>query len=188
MAGIATVYRSIISKLNTDIPQVTYIRKWNNQVDLLVERKIYLFPMPSIFVEIQAPTNYMPLGRGYSASDLNVRIHILHEEYDAGNGNYEENFNVYEYRNAVNKSLNSFMPDLCGCLMHTSESEDFVHNNVYHYTIDFICGFIDDTGSKDVQEITTTPTTPIELQINTDVEQSIPNEINITPIKYVKLK
>ena len=77
------------------------------------------------------------------------------------------------------------MPDLCGCLMHSSENEDFVHNNIYHYTIDFICGFIDDTGSKDVQEITTTLNPPITIQINPEVDQSIPNEINITPIKYV---
>jgi len=188
MAGISTVYQSILNKLRTDVTQVSYIHKWNNQLEWLLDGTMYTFPLPSIFVEIEAPTNYTPLLRGYSTSDLNVRIHILHEEYDAGNGNYEENFNVYTYRDAVNKSLNSFMPSLCGCLMHSSENEDFSHNNVYHYTINFICGFIDDTGSKDVQEITTTLNPPISIQINPEVEQSIPNEINITPIKYINIK
>ncbi len=185
MAGIATVYRSIISKLTTDIPQVTYIRKWNNQVDLLVEGEIYLFPIPSYFVEIANPSEHIPLGRGYSHSDLLVTIHTLHEEYDAGNGHYEENFNVYDYRDLALKSLNNFMPDLCGCMMWVAENDDFVHTNLYHHTITFICGFIDDRGSKDVQEITTTLNPPITIQINPEVEQSIPNEINITPIKYV---
>ena len=64
MAGIATVYRSILNKLRTDVTQVSYIHKWNNQLEFILEGKTYLFPMPSIFVEIQAPTNYTPVGRG----------------------------------------------------------------------------------------------------------------------------
>ena len=38
------------------------------------------------------------------------------------------------------------------------------------------------------RELTTTLNPPISIQINPEVEQSIPNEINITPIKYINIK
>lgn len=189
MAAIAQVYKSILAKLRTDITNVSYIHKWNNQVDYLQDGKLELIPLPAMFVEMTAPTNYVPLGQGYSQSDLIVRIHILHEEYDTTEGTFEENFNVFEYRNDVNKCLNNFMPGFgAGCMMHVAENEDFVHTNLYHYTIEFICGFIDDTGSRDVQDKTATVNPPITIEIDTEIEVTIDGQTGPDLNRIIKIK
>jgi hypothetical protein len=151
MAGIAQVYSSLIGKIK-EITSLGFVHIWNNQLQQLEDGDTYVFPFPNAFVEVIAPTNYDPIGQGYAVGELTVRIHIGHEEYDAGNGNFEENTNVFTYRDLIINKLNSFQPTACSLLMKVSETQDFVHTNIYHYIIDFKCSFVDSKGSLDEQK------------------------------------
>lgn len=150
MAGIAQVYGSLLGKIK-EITSLSFVHIWNDQLRQLEEGETYVFPFPNAFVEVIAPTDYAPIGRGYATGELTVRVHIGHEEYDAGNGNFEENVNVFTYRDLVINKLNSFQPTACSSLMKVSETQDYVHTNVYHYIIDFKCAFVDSKGSYDEQ-------------------------------------
>lgn len=150
MAGISNVYSDLISRIKTST-SIPFVHIWNNQLQQLADGETYVFPFPNAFVEVLVPTEYNPIGRGYSTGELTVRIHIGHEEYDAGNGNYEENTNVFTYRDQIINILNSYQPIACSSLMKVSETQDFVHTNIYHYIIDFRCAFIDSKGSIDEQ-------------------------------------
>ena len=146
MANIAGFYTSLLNEVSA-IGAFPFVRIWNNQLEQLEDGTTYAFPFPNAFVEVLVPADYLPLGGGYSISDVTVRIHIGHDEYDAGGGNFEQNVNVFSYRDQVISRLNGFQPTGGSSLMKSAELQDYAHTNVYHYIIDFKGSFIDSVGS-----------------------------------------
>ena len=145
MANLSALYTSLLNRVK-EITQFQFVRIWNNQLQQLEDGETYAYPFPCAFVEILTPADYLPLGGGYSVSDITIRIHIGHEEYDAGGGNLEQNFNVFTLRDLVVNKLNLFQPTAASSLMRSAELQDYVHTNVYHYQIDFRSAFVDDAG------------------------------------------
>jgi len=178
MAGINQVYSSLLSRIKTST-NLPFVHIWNNQLQQLADGDTYVFPFPNAFVEVTPPTSYDPIGRGYSTGELIVRIHIGHEEYDAGNGNYEENTNVFAYRDLIINKLNNFQPTACSSLMKISESQDFIHTNIYHYIVEFKCAFIDSRGSYEEQHDFTTGIIT-ELEENALIVPTINRTFNYT--------
>lgn len=150
MANIGGLYGDLLAKVK-QLTAFKFVQIWNNQLQQLADGSTYSFPMPCAFIEILTPTNYLPLGGGYSVSDLVIRIHIGHEEYDAGNGNFEQNTNVFTLRDAIIGHLNNYQPVACSSLMKGAELQDFEHTNIYHYIVEFKTAFIDSVGSYDAQ-------------------------------------
>lgn len=180
MAGLKQAIQSLLARCET-ITGVAHCRVWNNQVNIENEGQTYDFPKPAIFIE--ARTDFMPIGGGYSQSDTIFAVHIVHEQFDAGGGTFEQNFDVYDLRAAVIKSLTGFKPDMCSGLMKIRETPDNDHTNIYHYIIEFLCGLIDDAGVQD----TTTSEPPTGLEINIDVKDSISGQTNEQYRKVNKL-
>lgn len=156
MAGINDLFTDLLARVRTEIPEFKFVHIWNNQLEQLEDGLTYAFPFPNCFVEITSPNDYTPIGRGYSTGELVVRIHIGHEEYDAGGGNMEENRSVFSLRNKVVNKLNNYQPIATSSLMRVSEQQDYSHTNVYHYIVDFRCAFIDEWGGWEAQHETTT--------------------------------
>ena len=148
MANIGDLYTSLLNKIK-ELTQFKFVHIWNNQISQLEEGQMYAFPFPNCFVEITS--SYLPLGLGYSVNDMIITIHIGHEEYDAGGGNFEQNVNVFTYRDLIVKHLNGFQPTGCTNLMRIGEEQDYVHTNIYHYKILFKGAFVDSVGSLDNQ-------------------------------------
>jgi hypothetical protein len=155
MAGISDLFVDLLARITTTIPTFKFVHIWNNQLTQLEDGLTYAFPFPNCFVEILTPNDYTPVLRGYSVGELIVRIHIGHEQYDAGGGNMEQNLDVFNLRNQVVNKLNNYQPIATSSLMKSSEGQDYVHTNVYHYTIDFRCAFIDSWGGWEAQHVTT---------------------------------
>lgn len=148
MAGLKEAILSIVSRCAT-VPGVAFTHIWNNQLNQEVEGQMYDFPKPAVFVEAQTPNQFLPIGNAYSQSDIYFVIHIVHEQYDAGGGNFEQNTAVFDLRSAIIKKLNYFRPAMCSGLMKWAEAQDYEHTNLYHYTITFLTGLIDDAGVPD---------------------------------------
>lgn len=153
----------ILNKISTDVPEIQYVRVFNNQFQYLEDQTIEAFPFPCAFVEV-IPQSYVQLGAGYQQSDIDIKIHIGHVEYDANNGNMEENLSIFDIRNLVVKELNLFKPYMCAEMFKVSEEQDYTHTDVYHYVITYRTGLIDDTGSTLIN-----PTLVEPLQIEVDV-------------------
>lgn len=171
MAGIASVYTSLLTQIKTD-NRFKFVHIWNNQLEQLEDGDTYAFLFPNAFVEIIPPSS-LALPLGYNVSDITIRIHIGHEEYDAGSGNFEENTNVFTYRDAIIKLLTKFKPTGCSQMMKVGEAQDFVHTNVYHYTVDFLCSFVDSIGSIDNDSTLVTKDPPTGLDLTIEIENSI---------------
>lgn len=190
MANLSDFYNSILSEI-TNIGVFPYVRIWNNQLAQLEDGQTYAYPFPNAFVEVLQPANYLPLGGGYSISDVTVRIHIGHEQYDAGGGLFEQNTDVFNLRNFIISRLNGFQPTGGSSLMKVAELQDFEHTNVYHYQIDFKCSLVDSIGSHiddgvtgEIVDVIFSPIGDPDPRANVDIEVSIGDQTNEDYRKY----
>jgi hypothetical protein len=155
MAGIKAPLTDLLMKLKTltvtngDSSTVNpYVRVWNNQIAYFKEGKMEAWPMPAFFVEVVNSPTYEILGQQYRSTDLSFRVHIVHEFYDAVDGTMEQDLIVFDLRDKIVANLTALKLTGCGPLESMSETQDYEHDNVYHYVVDFVCNFTDTIGSK----------------------------------------
>lgn len=179
MAGIRQPIEDVLTKLreltviNGDGNMVTpHVRIWNNNLQSMKQGESYMFPLPAMFVEVLNDQVYQTIGQEFRATDLTFRVHILHEFYDAQDGTFEQDLIVYDLRDKAIAMLTYFEPTACGPLEALTETQDYDHDNIYHYMIDFVCHFIDSKGSRIDPDSTyyTEKQPPTDLQLNKLIE------------------
>jgi len=169
MASIKAPILDIIAKIET-VTDFQFVRIFNNQFDQIEDdngrgSQTYSFPFPCAFVEVVSPADYSQLALGITASDITFRIHIGQVEYDSMDGKMEQNVSIFDLKDKLVKALTYYEPTACGGLMKIAESQDFQHTNVYHYVVDFICHFIDDTADMRQYDIESEPPTELDLTV-----------------------
>lgn len=154
MSGIKQPIQDILSRLATTqvvnpSGQTMNLspRIWNNQLSYEKEGKMYDFLKPAVFLEVINAVQYEEIGLGFQSADVGWKIHLIHEFYDAQDGTFEQDLAVFDLRDQIVALLSLFEPTACGPLVRTSEGQDYEHDNLYHYVIDFICNFTDSKGS-----------------------------------------
>jgi len=181
MAGIKQPITDVLIRLRT-IPitngdgnlATPYVRVWNNQVAYLKDGKMQAWPMPAFFLEVVNNATYEILGQGLRNADLSFRVHIVHEFYDAQDGTFEQDLAVFDLRDKVIAYMTGYEARACGPLVCMSETQDYEHDNVYHYICDFVCNFTDSIGSRydsGHPEAYTDSEPPTDLEINKTIEQ-----------------
>ncbi|RYD57008.1 MAG: hypothetical protein EOP56_09380 [Sphingobacteriales bacterium] len=123
-----------------------YVAIWNNQIETYLKGESDVFDSPQLFIEM-LPQAGGVLGVGVNQFDIIWRLHIAHYELDAGDGRMEQNVTVFDLRNKAVKAYAGYRPSNCTGLQYVTENTDSKHGNVYHYTIDFKCAFIDTSAS-----------------------------------------
>lgn len=179
MAGIKAPILDILTKLRTLISLQT-VRIWNNHLNYEREGKSYNYLKPAVFLEVVNNVEYKQLGTGYQSADVAWRIHLIHEFYDAQDGTFEQDLPVFDLRDSIVTLLSFYEPTGCGPLVRTSETQDYEHDMLYHFVIDFVCNFIDSRGSKDDQGVY------IEKEPPTDLELDVYAPNTLTVINYEK--
>lgn len=154
MPGIKDCLQDILTQLTTlqvvnqdgqTVP--LYARIWNNQVEYEAQGKGIVFPKPAAFVEIVSPATYEVIGQGYRDTDLSIRIHLVHEFMDAGDGTFDQDLVIFDLRDQIIVLLTKFTPSGCGPMNCMVESQSYTHTNIYEYILDFVCNFTDAKGS-----------------------------------------
>lgn len=161
MAGILQPIQDVLTALsamvvtNQDNQQVSlFSRIWNKQLDYLKDGTGYVFPRPAAFVEVINGVSYQVMGEGFRNADLVFRIHLVQDYYNE-DGTMEQDLLIFALRDLVasnsnnpnNPGLSFFVPTCCTPLVCISETQDFGHDNVYHYIMDFSCNFTDSKAS-----------------------------------------
>jgi hypothetical protein len=157
------------------IEGVSYCRKWNNQLSLLLEGKIELFGLPAVFIAFKTG-EIQQLGGGVQLYDpLTIEIHILDWQLDAGDGTFEQNLQVFDLKDKVFQALQKFEPGLtnsdclCGTLVRVSEEEDNNHNGVFHFIQTYQTTYVDPLMNEPVNGIDSIEPIPFELdRLNDD--------------------
>ena len=161
MAGIVQPIQDILTKLsaitvtNGDNNQVPlFVRIWNRQLDYMKDGSGYVFARPAAFVEVINNATYQTIGQGFRSADLGFRIHLIHDFYN-DEGNMEQDLLIFDLRDRIlsnsnnpsNAGLSFFVPTDCSPLNCVSEEQDYSHDNIYHYILDFVCNFTDSKAS-----------------------------------------
>ena len=155
MSGIKQPITDLLTLLRT-IPVtngdgnnvVPVVRIWNNQITRIKEGQLESFPMPALFVEL-SNTTFENIGQGFRSGELNFKVHIAHEFYDAQDGTFEQDLTIFDLRDKVIGYLSGISLTACSPLEATGENQDYDHDNIYHYIVDFTCNFTDSTASKE---------------------------------------
>lgn len=167
--SLKTVITDIMTRLR-EIEEVKFVHVFNDQFEYMEQQQSYSFPFPCVFVEIINPAAFAQLGGGYQQADLDIRIHIGMEQYDSGDGNMEQNLDIFDLRDLVFQKLSLYKPTMCSELFKVAEEQDYQHSNIYHYLMDFRTCLIDKTASTLIEPTLVDPVT-LELQVtreNTD--------------------
>ena len=175
MAGIKMPISDILTQLATIQTTVNgslvnlYARIWNNQLRSEHNGKLYDFQKPAAFVEVIAPVQFQEIGMNFRSADLGINIHIVHDFYNA-DGTMDENLTVFDIRDQVVRTLSQFKPSGCGLMVSVNESQDFDHDNLYHYIVGFMTNFTDSIASpydpNNSKYEDSTPPTNLNLNIN----------------------
>jgi hypothetical protein len=158
LLNISSFDQSFNNSFDASMPQ--FVQMWNNQLDSLKAKDteaniMYSFSLPALFIEF-ANLETQQLGNGNQIyPDLIVRIHILHRLEDAGDGTLEQNLAVLNLRDAVQLALQNFRPAGASEFIRQKQLMDYSHNNVYHYSVDYGCTYVDTLTSQPVDAVTT---------------------------------
>ncbi len=118
---------------------------YNDQVRGLLTGKSYSYSTPACFVEVLDYSDEQ-LGMGIAAQDVYVNFHIIHTQLDAADGTLDQNFDVFDLRNAIRKYMTGFNPCDMTSFGFATERQDFRHNNVYHFIVTFKSKYFDYNG------------------------------------------
>lgn len=129
-------------------PVTLFTRIFNDQYKKLDKGEIEAFPLPAGFLEVLNPANFQRIGAGVDASDVTFRIHLGHWFTDAADGTFEQDLPIFDLRDQLIALLSGYQPTACSVLMHIADHQNYQHTNVYVFEIDFICHFLDSTGSN----------------------------------------
>lgn len=131
------------------LTDVTYVRMWNNQHELVIGGHMEMFPNPSVFIEFVS-SDIMQLGEGRQLYDpLIFRLHILDWQMDSGDGNFEQNLTVYDLKQKLYAVVQKFQPGLsdencpAGSCIRISETQDYSHAGLYHYVQEYKTTLVD---------------------------------------------
>ena len=181
--GVSQLYKDIkaqiSSLLNADNePVFKTVHIWNNQ--LANERadvnKQFAYPKPAVFVEISTPTPIGTLLGGFQQyDDIRVRLHIIHEQYDAnGNGFMDEDFNIFDFSQLLYGKMNKFEPPGAVRMVRVAEEQDYDHDNLYHFIQEYQTNLIDGTQTEPKGGMSAPG--PFSLQLN----------LNFNPSPFIK--
>jgi hypothetical protein len=156
----------MIAKAAVAVPELQHVAMWNSQIQKAISGTGDPFDMPALFIELLFGAQHN-LGTKVTETDITWRLHIAHQQLA---GTPDHNIVVIPLRDKIKKAYMGYRPAGCGRLQYVTEKPDTDHGNIYHYTLDLICGFIDTKGSPydpDAAEwIIKEPPTAIEINID----------------------
>jgi hypothetical protein len=143
MMGMKKLYEEIEAKLasilNPDgTPAFKHLHTWNQQVrDLTGEKNNDIsIPLPAVFVEIIVG-EITKQGEGLNHFVADLHLHICHQLMNAENGEFEQNWEVFDLMDLVHKNLQGTKFSNTHTLVFKGFQQDFDHGNVYHLIMTF---------------------------------------------------
>ena len=154
-----SLFLDIQSRITTYIPEITYVRMFNNQLENAVNNNItYDFPIPCVFVEFDNPNEPKQLGNGFQIYEpLNVILHLVANELDSADGNLDQNLNIFDLKDKLYKVMQKFEPNKASIFIRSAEEQDYDHANIYVWKQTYRTTYIDGLMEEPINPTYTTP-------------------------------
>ena len=148
--GLRLIYEEIESQLSSitnddGTPTFNHMHTWNDQFsDLLHEKNAtdILIPFPACFIEVVVE-NIETEGVGSQLWNCNVKLHIAHQLYHAGD-EYEQNWDVFDLVDKVHTYFHGYQPYGCGMFIEKGLTQDYKHGNLYHFIIEYKFNYVNE--------------------------------------------
>ena len=138
------LYLALKARIESKVTEVRFIAMWNNQLNDTVDGKTYSFLMPAVFFEFVSPIQIVGVGNNIQVHEpMEVKAHIIHEQYDAMDGTMDVNLDVFVFKQQIYKALQLFQPAMSSVFDRQSEEQDYDHTNIYHYIQSYFIAYID---------------------------------------------
>lgn len=164
------------------VVSVNYVRMWNNQLERLIngdQSDFSLFGVngdtPAILIEFVSPATIMHLGNGVQIYDpLDIRVHILHQFFDAQDGTQDQDVVVLDIAEAVYFALNSWFSSTVayGQFVRISEEWDYDHPDVYHFVQTYRTTYVDTATNLPIGGTLSSSNDTLTLNIQTNQQPS----------------
>jgi hypothetical protein len=157
---------------------------WNDNLDELIEGKDDQYQLPAIFIEFDDDIQWMQIGNGCQEADINIKLHIVYDFYDAMDGTKGQNLLALQLAQDVYKTIQDWMPSTVtinsggeyamwagtynvpiGVMVRTGDAQDKSHNNVYHFIQTYTTSIIDSDMDRPVNGTLSTPPLDFELDL-----------------------
>lgn len=142
--GLKTLYNDIkdcLSQITDDKDEIlfNYVGIWNNQIqDIKGENNWISIRYPAVFVEIVVKDIEQQALR-HQLWNCDVFFHVVDDFYNGDN--MEENTRIFEINDLLWKTMQCRKFPMSGIFIGTSQTQEFDHNNVYHYIQGFGCNY-----------------------------------------------
>ena len=139
--GLRNIYQIIENRLHTIIDEngderFKHYHTFNQQFKYLLgsqsENKDISIPFPACFIEVtvdkieeQSCMNQL--------WDCTLNLHIAHQLYNAQDGEFEQNWEVFDLVDKVHTSFQGFHPTEFGVFIDQGLKQDYDHGNLYHF-------------------------------------------------------
>ena len=153
--GLHDIYSKVEDQLhlvldsnNAEIFQ--HYHTWNDQFsDLLAidpdNNKDITIPFPAVFFEVDVKSIEQQ-GNNCQLMNLEIKIHIAHQLMDAGDGEFEQNWIVFDVADTTHSILQICKPDLFSQWIRTNITQDFNHGNLYHLILTYVTTYQDNSN------------------------------------------
>ena len=159
------LFLAIQTQILTQIPEITYVRVFNNQfLNAVTENETYDFPMPCVFVEFINEQEPKQLGEGVQIYEpLLIKLHLGVNELDSSDGNLDQNLAIFSLKDKLFRTMNKFEPDKASVFVRVSEFQDYDHTNIYVFTQTYKTTWIDFNREEPLNPKYTTPITNLTI-------------------------
>lgn len=160
------LYLELKARLEAQVPEINFIAMWNNQLQDLIDGKNYAFRQNAVLIEFVAPTPIGGVGNNVQMYEpLEVKLHIIHLQYDAKDGTMDNNLDVFDFKQKIYKAIQLFQGSKTSVFDRQSEEQDYDHSNLYHYIQSYFIALTDDAmplpiNGTDYEPPLTTEITP----------------------------
>jgi hypothetical protein len=141
--GLKQLYDDIRNELklitNDDGSQTfKYFGIWNNQLrSIRGEKNDWIsIQYPSIFTEIIVK-DIEQQGCKHQLWNIDVNFHVVDDFYNNVDGNFEENTRVFDTNDKLWHHMQNIKIPMCALLVGSEQTQEFDHDNVYHYIQSF---------------------------------------------------
>lgn len=167
------LYLGINEQIKTMCPLIKYRGMWNNQVNDMVDekgQKVYSFQLPATFIEFVNDNPVDSVGGGVQIYDpCDIKIHIVHDFYDAQDGTMEVNLEIFDIEQQIHDALQLFAvkgDDYgSGPFSRVSQERDYDHSNVYHSIPTYRTTWTDNSRSQPVGGYEIDPPLTLDLTV-----------------------
>lgn len=160
------LFLDIQAQLIAEVPELLHTALYNNQIAYMnreqgVEES---FALPAGLIEFVNDNVPRSIGNGVQIYEpLVVRIYTIMQQLDSGTGTQNQNLDIFALKNKVYLALQNWHTEGSGTFDRTGEKQDYDHNNLYVWIMEFTTSYIDSIAIEPRGRIVKPPTTNLDL-------------------------